>query len=189
VTKLVKRLRPEVLHSFAFPLDGHGASGRGGYTLVPADAASIDRFRAAHPRQVSETKAQLMKDRARSDDQDCWLIVDNAGRTCGYCHVARTQTVNTRINHVVRVGPSQAYFFDDYVVRKYRGRGLHTFSIAERARLLRAQGLTEGITTITRTNAPSLRTYGKFGLRRFETLLYVLWLGRTLRLPRRRSGG
>ena len=189
MTKLAKRLTPEVLYSFIFPLDYHAALRSRDYALVPADSESIDQLRRAHPRQLSETKAQLMKERAQSADGDCWLIVDGTGRPCGYCHAARAQTVNARINHVVRVGPSQAYFFDDYVIRKFRGRGLHTFSIAERARLLRAQGITEGITTITRSNAPSLRTYGKFGLRRFETLFYIRWLGRTLRLPRRRSGG
>lgn len=185
-----KRNRPEVLYTFSFPTQAeHPRASGDGYRLVEADEEMLGQLRARYPRQLSDHKHRLLVDRLSSPNERCWVIVDDAGELCGYCHVALSDTVNTRINHPVKVGPRQAYFFDDYVFTQHRGRGLHAFSIARRLEIAAGMGITEGLTTITKTNTGSLVSYGKFDLRPGATLVYLPPLRRTLTLPRRGLAG
>lgn len=188
VTQLKKRLRPEVLYSFRFPLQVEWRYDVPGYRLVDAEAEHIKVLRSTYPRELGKQKAQLLRRRLTSESESCWVILDDEGRPCGYCHVALADTVNARINHRVRVGNAEAYFFDDYVVKKHRGKGLHTFSIAARGALLQSKGIRHGLTTISRKNTPSIASYRKFGTRRTETLVHLPALRRTLRIPARTSG-
>lgn len=182
-----KRSRPEVLYTFSFsttPPDTSFESS--GYTLVPADRERLRELRRAFPRELSKHKLQLLVRRLREPGQRCWLIIDGDGAACGYCHIATTSTLNARINHMVKIAPHQAYFYDDFVFNAHRGKGLHAFSIARRRDIAAAEGITEALTTIAKKNSPSLASYGKFALRPRFTLIYLPALGRTLRLPRRR---
>lgn len=139
----------------------------------------LDLFRSTHPRQLTDRKYDILASRIDSEQDTCWFIRAANGKLVGYCHVSWSDTVNGRINHKVTVAPNQAYFFDSYVVRQDRQKGYHSFAIRERLRLLAERGIDEGITTISDTNANSLRSYRGFDPQPVLKLLYVPSLGRT----------
>lgn len=183
LTKLAKKQRVEVLYTYSFPLVGSTVNGAGAGALVKADAQALAGLKTTHKRELTKRKYRILIDRLEDAGELGWVILDPDGRPAGYCHAAVVSVANARINHTVQVGPGQAYFFDDYVFKQHRGAGLHTFSITRRAELLSDRGFTEGLTTISRTNQRSIRSYAKLGARRTSTLLFVPLLKRTVRLP------
>ncbi len=151
-----------------------------GAHLTEATPELLDTFRSTYPRQLSDRKYGILANRIGSATETCWFIVSPSGRLCGYCHVSAGDTVNTRINHRVRIAKHQAYFFDEYVCRQHRRNGYHRFSIGERLRLLRPSGVLEGVTTISNRNTASLGSYRGFNLTPIARLVYVPALKRTL---------
>ena len=183
---LRKRLRPEILYSFTFPTAGQSHVAGSSGSLVPADRPGLRDLRTRYPGELKAAKFKILRARLGSPDEACWIILDGAGTPAGYCHLAYASTVNERINHpvVVEAG-SEAYFFDDYVFKAHRGKGLHTLSLARRCEIASERGIDTGLTTITRKNTASLRSYGKLGLHRAAVLLHVPALKQTVRLRRR----
>lgn len=194
LTKLRKRSRPEVLYTYAFPTHHPDAAisqpapdnDAPRRDLVPADKEQLQALGRQYRRELSRHKQGLLVQRLREPGQHCWVILADDGTPAGYCHLATQSTLNARINHMVRVAPHQAYFYDDYVFKKHRGKGLHTFATARRSEIAAAKGITEGLTTITSSNAPSIASYAKFGAVRRQTLVFLPLLGRTIRLPKAR---
>jgi len=187
-TRFRKKSRPEVLYTYAFPTQqpsGEAGSG-GGRDLVRADKEQLQALGRQYRRELSRHKQRLLVQRLREPGQSCWIILDDDGTPAGYCHLATQSTLNARINHMVTVAPHQAYFYDDFVFKQHRGHGLHTFATARRCEIAAAKGITEGLTTITKSNTPSIASYAKFGAQRRQTLVYLPLLGRTLRLPKAR---
>lgn len=182
---LSKRLRPELLYSFTFPTAGQSHVAGSPGSLVPADRPGLRDLRKRYPGELKAAKFKILRARLGSPTEQCWIILDGAGTPAGYCHLAYASTVNERINHPVVVGGSQAYFFDDYVFKDHRGKGLHALSLARRCEIAAERGIDTGLTTITRKNTASLRSYGKLGLNRAAVLLHVPALNRTVRLRRR----
>ena len=185
-TPLRKRLRPEVLYSFSFPTAGQARAAGAPGNLVPADKPGLRDLRKRYPGELRAAKFKILRARLSSPTEDCWVIVDGEGAPAGYCHLAYASTVNERINHSVVVEKGrEAYFFDDYVFKAHRGKGLHALSLARRCEIASERGIGIGLTTITRKNTASLRSYGKLGLRRTAVLLHLPAVKRTVRLRRR----
>jgi RimJ/RimL family protein N-acetyltransferase len=183
LTRLRKKMRPEVLYNYSFPVPSEKQWPGSESVLAEADAAGLKQLRSTYPRQLSAEKYQLLVDRLSSPDERCWLILDDTGQPCGYCHMTLESTLNARINYPVRLAPHQLYFFDDYIVRQHRGKGLHTLAIARRMELAAEEGITKGVITISRKNLASISSFTKFGVRREGTLVYLPFLRRTLPLP------
>jgi hypothetical protein len=150
---------------------------------VPADKPGLRALRKQYPAELKAAKAKILRARLGSSTEQCWIILDAHGTPAGYCHLAYTSTVNTRINHPVTVEEgAQAYFFDDYVFKAHRGKGLHALSLLRRCEIASERGLETGLTTITSKNTASLRSYGRLGLRRSAVLVHVPLLNRTWRV-------
>lgn len=183
--RLWKRQGPEflTLYSFRSPTDGSTEPDDLPETnrarLEPATTELLDSFRSTYPRQMSERKYAILADRINSSTEQCWFIVTPSGVLSGYCHATRSDNLNARINHRVRVAGHQAYFFDDYVCRQHRRQGYHRFAITERLRLLAAEGVQEGLTTISNGNTASLASYRDFALAPVARLVYIPLLKRT----------
>jgi GNAT superfamily N-acetyltransferase len=180
-----KKWRPEVLYSYSFPVASAASAVRRGPSLVEANESNLAELKATYPNEFTQRKYDILSARLQSPHEVCWLIKTAKGRWAGYCHAAFDDTINARINHLVRVGPEQVYFFDDYVFKRRRGRGLHAFSIGARINLLREQGITEVLITISKNNHPSIASFRKFGLRREARLVFIPALKRTLRFAAR----
>jgi len=184
--RLKKQVRPETLYSYSFPTSSRDpVPTRSDCTLVHAGEDNLTELKAAYPRELSQRKFQILLERLKVPSEKCWLISDAQGNLCGYCHLAFESTLNARINHLVHVGREQAYFFDDYVFKKHRGKGLHAASVAMRMEIAAGMGITEGLTTISKANYPSIASYGKFGLRSELILVYIPKFKRTFRLSKR----
>lgn len=188
--KRLRRLRkkhgPEVLYSYAFPTQGYDPGlDREDHTLVEVTEDNLAALRKGYPKELNARKHQILRGRIDHPSETCWLIQDADRQLCGYCHVAWQDNLNARINHLVKVGPTQAYFFDDYVVKRHRGKKLHAFSIARRLQIASARGVTEGITTISKNNHPSNANYAKFGMRTTRTLVFLPRWKKTLQLRKR----
>jgi GNAT superfamily N-acetyltransferase len=182
--RLRKKHGPEVLYTYAFARQGDNPlADRPGYALVPVSEENLADFRQAYPKEQNERKHGIMTARIGHPVESAWLIQGPDGQWCGYCHVAWTDNLNARIGHLVEVGPGQAYFFDDYVVKSHRGKGLQAWSIAARLDLAAQRGVAEGLTTISKGNAPSVASYGKFGLVRTAVLLAFPSRKRTVTIP------
>lgn len=190
-SRLRKRHGPEVLYTYSF---GRSAvdprADWPGYSLVAVSAESLAEFRSSYPDEQSERKHGIMTARINHPVESAWLIRGPGGIWCGYCHIAWRDVANERIGHQVKVTPTQAYFFDDYVVRAHRGQRLQAFSIAARLELAARRGVVEGLTTISKGNAPSLASYSKFGLVRTGMLLAFPRWKRTVTIstPHRPAG-
>lgn len=179
-----KKHGPEVLYTYSFSRPaGNPLADRPGYALVPVTAESLAEFRQAYPKEQNERKHRIMSARIDHPVESSWLIQGPDGEWCGYCHVAWTDNLNARIGHLVRVAPHQAYLFDDYVVKKHRGKGLQAFSIAARLDIAAERGVTEGLTTVSKGNDPSVASYAKFDLVRTAVLLAFPGRKRTVTIP------
>lgn len=180
-----KRHRPEVLYSYTLRAAEEDLPEWSAYHLEGATQELLDRFRKQYPKELNPRKYAILQGRIGSSTDPCWFIVDDSGEPCGYCHLSWSDTVNERIHHKVSVAAHQAYFFDDYVCKKHRGKRIHAASVAHRLRLARERGVTEGLTTISRTNVRSVSSFRWFGLTRTRRLVYVPDLKRTISLPAR----
>lgn len=178
----------ETLNTYALDTEaGLSHPNPGGYTLHEASDDNLAEMKATHPDEFRDRKYGILRDRVGSGDETCYLVADGAGTWCGYCHMATTDNVNERINHLVPVGPTDVYMFDSHVFTDHRRRGLHTFAIARRLQLAHERGRTRALTTITSTNTASVASFEQFGLRRLRWLVHVPDLNLTLDLPARRS--
>jgi GNAT superfamily N-acetyltransferase len=153
-----------------------------GYILVPADARSLDEFRRAEPRALTDRKHGVLRDRLGTDESG-WLVRSAAGDWLGWCHLVLGRGPNTRIGHELRLRPDDAFLYDDATLPRYRRRGVHAFTIARRLELAREAGAVRAITTITNTNAASIASYRTLGFRPRSQLVHVPSLGRTVELP------
>ncbi len=180
-----KRHRPEILYRYTFTAAEQDLPEWSAYHLVEANQDLLDRFRQQYPKELNARKYGILQSRIGSATEPCWFIVDDTGDLCGYCHLSWSDTVNARIHHKVAVAPHQAYFFDSYVCKKHRGKRIHAASVAHRLRLARERGVTEGLTTISKSNLRSVSSFRWFGLTRTHRLVYVPDLRRTISLPAR----
>lgn len=180
-----KRHRPETLYSYSFTAAETDPPHWAGYHLEQADQDLLDRFRTAYPKELNDRKYGILQRRIGSETDPCWFIVDDTGDLCGYCHLSWSDTINERIHHHVAVAPHQAYFFDTYVCKRHRGKRIHAASIAHRLRLARERGVTEGLTTISKTNRRSVASFRPFSLVRTHRLVYLPTVRRTIGIPAR----
>lgn len=174
-----KRLTPEVLYTYTFPLDAVGPE-ESGRELLPVDEDLLAELKATHGRGFRKSKRQQLRGRIGSPTETCYVIREQDGTLVGWCHSVWTSTRNERINHPVPLTDQQVYLYDDYVFPAHRGRGLHSWSIRERARLAAARGRTQGVVTITKGNDPSIASYRKVGSEQVATLVHLPLLARTV---------
>jgi len=190
-----RRNRPEVLHTLAFPVAQPPASTDapdGAHREAPplrlelASPEALRALRKAHPKDLSKRKLRILLDRLERSDEDCWLLIDEQEAVCGYCCVAWSDHVNERIGHHLPLRADEAYLFDDYVVRRHRGRRLHIAAIRERLPLLAAAGRTRAVTMISAGNARSRASYQRFGPVVEQVVVHLPPLRRTIALRDRR---
>ena len=150
------------------------------FRLINADRDGLDRLKKQHPSEFTDRKHGILRDRLSDNGEECYLVEDNDGNLCGYCHVALRDTLNARINYPVKLDPTEIYFYDDHTFRPHRRRGVHTFSIAERARRMHERGSVTGVTIISDSNTASISSYRQFGARPRRFLFHVTRLRRTI---------
>jgi GNAT superfamily N-acetyltransferase len=182
--RMRKKHGPEILYTYVLSRPGaNPLADRPGFALVPVTASNLEEFRRAYPKEQSERKHRIMSARIGHPVESSWLIQGPDGEWCGYCHVAWSDNLNARIGHLVELAADEAYFFDDYVVKKHRGKGLQAFSIAARFDIAAARGVTRARTTITKGNHPSVASYAKFDLVRTGMLIAFPSRRRTIAVP------
>ena len=156
--------------------------------LTPADEELIDRMKAQHPKLLNDRKERILRSRIGSMAEQC-LVLTQGDDIVGYCHIARGDNLNERINHLVRLGPHEVYLFDTHVFKPFRGRGLHRASILARLELVAGEGMAGVVTVISDGNEASIRSFRRLGAEPTARLVHVPRFGRTVeRRIRRRRG-
>lgn len=151
--------------------------------LSVASDRLLRRMRRQHPKELTDRKYRILRDRLTARDQIGYVLEGPEGDVLGYCHTSTASTLNERINYLVRLGNRDVYLYDDHIFAAYRRRGLHRLSILERCRQASADGFQTATTIISDTNTASIRSYQAFGLHPRRLLLYVRRLERTYGLP------
>jgi hypothetical protein len=178
------RDRVERLTLYRFELAQPGEHGLPtGVTLLRANDALLAQMRAQHPREFTERKHRILRDRLTAGHQHCYVLQDWQGQLLGYCHTATESTVNERINYAVRLHHREVYMYDDHVFASYRRQGLHRYSIVERCRRAEARGYRVGTTIISDKNTASIHSYAAVGLLPHRLLFHLRGRGRTYALP------
>lgn len=156
--------------------------------LTPADDELIDRMKAQHPKLLNDRKERILRSRIGSMAEQC-LVLSQGDDIVGYCHIARGDNLNERINHLVRLGPHEVYLFDTHVFKPFRGGGLHRASILARLERVAGEGMAGVVTVISDGNEPSIRSFRRLGAEPTARLVHIPRLGRTVeRRIRRRPG-
>lgn len=173
----------EVLDLYAFPVGGPGPSADPARSLEDATAEVLAQMKEAYPKDLDERKYGILVGRLDHPADRTFIIRDEHGEPCGYCHITAEDTADERIRYAVSVGPHQGYLWDDRVFATHRRRGLHAYSIARRLELLAEEGRTEALTIISRPNLGSRASYAAFGAARQRVLVYLPPCRRTVSMP------
>lgn len=150
------------------------------YALLEASRDLLTDMYNRHRDELSAAKYALLGQRIGSEKEQCLLIRGEAGELMGYCHTAYQDHYNSWSNLQVKLKPNEVYFFDDYIFKPYRGRGLHKFSISQRKKLALAKGYRFAITLIDKSNIPSRRAYAHQGFVPCRTVWHLPLLKRNI---------
>src|SRR5690606_9984859 len=111
------------------------------------------------PAQLSERKLQILRDRVKDPDEDCWLIEDAGGVAGGFASVSWVDHFEGASSYWMRVLPHQVLLMDDMVFKEHRRRGLHGYSVWRRSEIGWERGRTEALVLIRTDNVASRASY------------------------------
>lgn len=86
----------------------------------------------------------------------------------GYCHINFDEIYEPSSYYYKKLNSKEAYLFKDFIFEKYRGLGLHKFSIYKRLQYLKNTGFNKAYVTIYEDNKYSISSYKHFGFNKIE---------------------
>lgn len=122
----------------------------------------IEEMRNNYKDEFSERKYELYKKRINDKDKIIIIIKINE-EICGYCNISLVSQYESGIAKYILVNKNEAYFYDDYVFKKYRGESIQRMSILYRLEIAKSLKRRVVYVNIYRNNKPSLASYKKVG--------------------------
>lgn len=154
------------------------------YTLVLPTDESLDALAERYtPAQLSERKLQILRDRVKDPDEDCWLIENADGVAGGFCSVSWVDHFEGASNYWMRLRAQQFLFMDALVFKEHRRRGLHGYSIRGRQLKALERGLSEGVVLIRTDNVASRESFRALGAKYAGRLYFSKSRGRSVMVP------
>jgi hypothetical protein len=95
----------------------------------------------------------------------CLAIVNEEDRLCYSCWIKNFSFYEDKLNLKINLKKDQVYFFDDFTIPKFRGKGLHKYMMIKRINYTFENGGTSALITIQCFNAPALKVKNQLKFR------------------------
>lgn len=129
-----------------------------------ATLEDINEMRQQYRNEFSEYKYNLYKKRINEDNKI--IVVSKINKEiCGYFNIALTDTYESGIDKIVKVNENEAYFFDDYVFKRFRGKSIQKMSVLYRLNIINGFGRNVAYVNIYSNNKASRISYEKLGFK------------------------
>lgn len=127
-----------------------------------ATVEDIEIMRIKYSEEFSQYKYELYKKRLNNENNR--IIISKTGKEIsGYFNIAFENTLESGINKIIEVGEKEAYFYDDYVFKAFRGNGIQRKAILYRIYYVKKQRKERIYVNIYTNNKPSLISYKEIG--------------------------
>lgn len=101
-------------------------------TFSEMSLIDLDEIYADNKRELSYQKYQIIYKRIVSSSTDKPYIVRYENNIVGYYHIAFDINFDSVAKEIVSANDENIHLFDDYTFKKYRGMGIHSFSVYSR---------------------------------------------------------
>lgn len=132
----------------------------------------LKQIQKEYSNEFCEYKYRTLKNRIQ-DKMKRVYVVKERNKIAGYFCVSYNETYESGIKIFIPVDNASCYLFDDYVLKKYRGRGIHKFSVLARIKNCKKDEKVYAIVNIYRNNEKSRRNYQKLGFNRYISYYYI----------------
>lgn len=130
------------------------------FYLIKTKEEDIEKMYKTFPNEFNLYKKNVLLNRLKQINIISFVVKEN-DNICGYFHVDTKEIFDSLINYRQKLPDKHAYLFDDYTFKKYRGKGIHAFSIAERLKFCKTMGFEFAKTHIMKGNVFSEKAYLK----------------------------
>lgn len=127
-----------------------------------ATVEDIEIMRSKYPEEFSKHKYDLYKEKLNNKN-NIIIISKTNEEISGYFNISFENTLESGINKVIEVREKEAYFYDDYVFKAFRGNGIQKKSILYRIYYVMRQGKERIYVNVYKNNKPSLISYKEIG--------------------------
>ena len=170
ICKIIKKAKEKyiikTLYEYKIDLDDRVVIPNLSCNLVRADKNSLKKTQSKYPRELTLKKYDTLIERLGNKDEECYLIINNENKVCGYTHFAYADHFHESISYLVKLDQNEIYFFDTYIFNKYRRKGLQTFSILKRFEMAYDKGYCKGRALVDSNNIASNKAYFKCGFKK-----------------------
>lgn len=127
-----------------------------------ATAEDIQIMRSRYPEEFSQYKYELYKKKL-SNKNNIIIISKTDEEISGYFNISFENTLESGINKIIEIKEKEAYFYDDYVFKAFRGNAIQLKAILYRIHYVKKKGKERIYVNIYKNNEPSLISYKKIG--------------------------
>lgn len=132
----------------------------------------IDNLKYTLGKEITDYKIEILKKRIDENGVKVFVLKEYSD-VIGYCSLSFIDYKENGINKTIKIDYNQAYFFDDYICKKYRGKGLHYYSIIKRCEYAFKNGKSEGISCIYSWNKSSIINFERANFKKINKFIYI----------------
>lgn len=132
----------------------------------------INNLKYVLGKEITDYKIDILRKRLDEDDVKVFSVKEDSG-VIGYCCLSFKDYKENGINKIIHINEKQAYFFDDYICKRYRGMGLHYYTIIKRSEYAIDNGKEEGISLIYSWNKGSSVNFKKAEFVKVKKFIYI----------------
>lgn len=141
------------------------------FYLAKMTEEDIEKMHKTFPEELTLYKKNVLFDRFKQSNIISFVVKEK-DNICGYYHVDTKEIYDSLINFRQKLPDKYAYLFDDYTFKKFRGKGVHAFSITERLKFCKSMGFEYAKTHIMEGNLFSEKAYSKH---HFKRVAKIIW--------------
>lgn len=132
----------------------------------------INKIKYTLGKEITDYKINILNKRINESNVEVFALKADSS-VIGYCSLSFIDYKENGINKTIKIDDKQAYFFDDYVCERYRGRGLHYYSIIKRSEYALMNGKKYGISCIYSWNKNSSMNFEKANFKKINKFIYI----------------
>lgn len=143
------------------------------YKLLSMTMEILNNMMNENRNEIEIDKFNILINRIENNKfQKAFVIKNNEEQICGYFHMSYKDARDGCINYNIKVNSDTVYLFDDYTFEKFRGKGVHKFSIIARLKIAKLQGYKKAIVNIISNNIHSEKSYINIGFKKNIKYIY-----------------
>lgn len=142
------------------------------YKLEFANIDKLYELQKEFNNELDFDKLKILAKRIE-DDKDNLFFVKEDEVICGYCSIGYKKVWVSGMKKYIYMNENEAYLYDDYIFKKYRGRGIQLESIKLRINYLYKNNYKKVLVVIRNSTKNSIYNYKKIGfyqIKKFVTL-------------------